>query len=189
MTLIRYYYADARNQPVGPFAMEDLEKMNSAGVIDPDTQVCPEGGDDWVPLSSLISAPLPTPPVEATPQRPAKLAGGQTKIEKNARSAAAAAVIFPVIMIILTLAVAANPIVFAFHRAEGTGFLHFLLIFAIGLFGPVNAIKLLRIPGIAGRRPTSVVFAWTGIALFVLALGLLLLVGFSLEAEMARRTG
>lgn len=169
--------------------MEDLEKMNSAGVIDPDTQVCPEGGDDWVPLNFLIASPPPTPPANKTPERSTKLTDGQTKTETNAHAAAAAAVIFPVIMIILTLAVAANPIMFAFQRAAGTAFLIFLLIFAIGLFGPVNAIKLLRIPGIAGRRPTAVVFAWTGIALFVLALGLLLLVGFSLEAEMARRTG
>jgi hypothetical protein len=34
-----------------------------------------------------------------------------------------------------------------------------------------------------------VTFAWIGLVVFVLALGLILLVGFSLEADMARRAG
>lgn len=71
----------------------------------------------------------------------------------------------------------------------GTGFLIFLLFFAIGLFGPINAYKLLRVPGIVGKRPVAVTFAWIGLVVFVLALGLILLVGFSLEADMARRAG
>lgn len=189
MTTIRYYYADARNQPVGPFAMDDLEKMKDAGVIDPETQVCPEGGEDWVTFGSLIpgtSSPAPeSPPSRRAPKDRKR----DAKTEMNATAAAASAVIFPVLMIVTTLAVAANPIIFAMERAMGTGFLLFLLFFAIGLFGPINAFKLLRIPGIVGRRTTAAVFAWIGIALFVLALGLLLLVGFGLEAEMARRSG
>ena len=111
------------------------------------------------------------------------------RIEKNAFAAATAAILFPVIMSVLTLAVAANPAYYAIERAMGTGFLLFLLFFVVGLLGPINAFKLIRIPGVAARRPAAVTVAWIGIVLFVLALGSLLLVGFGMEAEMARRAG
>lgn len=189
MTSARYYYADQQNQPVGPFALQDLEKMKRAGVIDPHTQVCPEGGEDWVALESLIAAPPPPPPQSPPPLRASREREHDAKTEKNAIAAAAAAILFPLLMILPTLAVATTPQLFAITRAQGTGFLLFLLFFAIGIFGPINAFKLLRIPGIAGRKPTAVVFAWIGIGVFLLGLCLLLLVGFGLEAEMDRRTG
>lgn len=54
MPSARYYYADQQNQPVGPFGLDDLERMLSRDILSPDTQVCQEDGSDWLPLSSLL---------------------------------------------------------------------------------------------------------------------------------------
>jgi len=46
----------------------------------------------------------------------------------------------------------------------------FLFVAALGL---LNVRKLLKVPGIAARRPNAVFLVWTGIALFVLSVILL----------------
>ena len=86
MTSIRYYYADEQNQPVGPFALADLEKMMVRQVLPPDTMVCPEGGMEWVTLVTLVrpepaAAPVePRPPLTAPPSRtPATQVSGKRK--------------------------------------------------------------------------------------------------------------
>ncbi len=168
---MRFYYANEENQPVGPFTRDDLEKMMRSEVLHPETFVCPEGGLEWVSLESLISGPLSSPPVTAHPHRTPEMNMSEAKFEKNANAAAAAAVLFPVIAIILNLIDAAVPLMFVGGRSIGK----LLIFFLIGLLGVLNARRLLKIPGIAARRPKAVLFAWTGIALFVLSVILLVL--------------
>ncbi len=167
---MRYYYANEHNQPVGPFAKDDLVKMMSAGVIDLETYICPEGGLEWFSLGSLITQSSSSPPVTSPPRRTTDLNMGDAKLEKNANAAAAASVLFPLIAIILNLIDATVPFMFVGGRSIGKLFIFFL----IGLLGVLNARKLLKIPGIAARRPKAVFFAWTGIAMFALSVLLLI---------------
>jgi hypothetical protein len=168
---MRFYYANEENQPVGPFTRDDLEKMMRSKVLHPETFVCPEGGLEWVSVGSLIAGLSTSPPMTAPPRRTPELSPRDAKVEKNANAAAAAAILFPVIAIILNLIDAAAPFLFVPGRSVGK-LLIFLLIAALGV---LNARKLLKVPGIAARRPKAVFFAWTGIALFVLSVILLVL--------------
>lgn len=68
------------------------------------------------------------------------------KLEKNANAAAATAVLFPVIAIILNLIDAAVPLI-----VGGRSIGKLLIFFLIGLLGLLNARKLLKIPSIAAR--------------------------------------
>ncbi|MBL9151614.1 MAG: DUF4339 domain-containing protein [Verrucomicrobiales bacterium] len=86
MSQARYYYADDHNQPVGPFALADLEKMMVRQVLPPDTMVCPEGGMEWVTLVTLVrpepaAGPAePRLPLSAPPSRtPATQVSGKRK--------------------------------------------------------------------------------------------------------------
>jgi hypothetical protein len=167
---MRFYYANEENQPVGPFTRDDLEKMMRSEVLHPETFVCPEGGLDWVALGSLIAGPSSSPPVTVPPRRTPELSLRDAKVEKNANAAAAASILFPVIAIILNLIDAAAPLLFVPGRSIGK-LLIFLLVAALGV---LNARKLLKVPGIAARRPKAVIFAWTGIALFALSVILLI---------------
>ena len=142
--------------------------MMRAGLIHTETFVCPDGGLEWVSLDTLIADPSSSPPVTAPPRRTPELSLRDAKVEKNA-NAAAAAILFPVIAIILNLIDAAAPFLFVPGRSIGK-LLIFLLVAALGV---LNARKLLKVPGIAVRRPQAVFFAWTGIALFVLSVILL----------------
>jgi len=168
---MRYYYADTQNQPVGPFAKGDLEKMMSAGVVDPETFVCPEGGLEWITLSSLIpgslSNVLAAPPAQKVPIKVKAYA----RVEKNAATIAAASILFPVIAIILNLIDAAVPMMFAPGRSIGK----LLIFFLIGLLGALNARSLLKIPGIAHRELVAVKLAKVGLILFALSVLLLIL--------------
>lgn len=58
-----WYYADARNQPVGPFPVAELERLAASGVITPKTQVFEEGGNEWRNF-----AEIPVEPIEANPR-------------------------------------------------------------------------------------------------------------------------
>lgn len=61
---MRYYYADAANQPIGPHELEELHRLHAAGIIRPDTLVAQEGGTSWRPYRELgIPAPPPPPPI------------------------------------------------------------------------------------------------------------------------------
>lgn len=189
MSEIRYYYANEQNQSVGPFTLADLQKMVNTGLLELSTQTCPEGGADWVPLASLLPGSMALPPTSSPPPRPKDKGSRPATPGANVGASSAASVIFPSMAILLTIAVAANPVLFAIARSLGTGFLLFALIFLLGLFGPINAFKLLKTPGISGQSPKAAVFAWIGVALFVLSFALVLLVGFGLEVEMVRRAG
>jgi hypothetical protein len=50
---MRYYYADAANQPIGPYELEELHRLHVAGVVRPDTLVAPEAGASWRPYRDL----------------------------------------------------------------------------------------------------------------------------------------
>jgi hypothetical protein len=59
---MRYYYADAANQPIGPYELEELRRLHVAGVIRPDTLVAQEAGTSWRPYRDLMIPATPPPP-------------------------------------------------------------------------------------------------------------------------------
>ena len=52
----RYYYSKNGNDVQGPIEINDLLRMNSAGILQNATQVCREGAETWGPLQDMISA-------------------------------------------------------------------------------------------------------------------------------------
>lgn len=54
MNVNRYYYANESNQPVGPFPLDQLQAMMKQSMLNADTQVCPEGGNDWKTLGEIL---------------------------------------------------------------------------------------------------------------------------------------
>jgi len=66
---MKYYYANAQNQPTGPVSIDELRSLLAAGSVSPSTNVIPEGGQQWAPLSSLPEF------AQAAPAAPAKPAG------------------------------------------------------------------------------------------------------------------
>jgi len=54
----RFFYADERNEPIGPLSWEDLQRLESEGVISGHTQVIEETGTAWRPLAS-VAQPSP----------------------------------------------------------------------------------------------------------------------------------
>ncbi len=48
---MRYYYLDAKNTPVGPVSLEEINQQIQKGVISADPLIVPEGGTQWLPLS------------------------------------------------------------------------------------------------------------------------------------------
>jgi len=75
---MKYYYADASNNPVGPYSLEDLHALNINGVVTPETYVCVEGGNSWQPYRNLQIAstplssaalPMTPPPSQSNPSR------------------------------------------------------------------------------------------------------------------------
>jgi hypothetical protein len=67
----RYFYADQRNTPVGPFTIDELQQQFLAGNIYSETQVITEGGTAWQLYSALmmqrlsasgLGAVIPPPP-------------------------------------------------------------------------------------------------------------------------------
>lgn len=61
-----WFYADASNQPVGPLPFAELEKLATAGLIEPRTKVIEANGTEW----KRFAAVAPSPPM----QIPASLA-------------------------------------------------------------------------------------------------------------------
>lgn len=69
---MKYYYADANNQPVGPHTVEELLKLEAAGTIQAASWVVEEGGTDWkafsdIKASQAAPAPAPMPAAAPTP--------------------------------------------------------------------------------------------------------------------------
>jgi hypothetical protein len=54
---VKYYYADATNQPVGPLSVEQIDALYQTGEITLDTLVIPEGATDWHPYRNIASRP------------------------------------------------------------------------------------------------------------------------------------
>lgn len=79
MPSTRYYYANASNQPVGPFLLTDLQTLLNRDILSPDTQVCQEDGSEWLALSSLL------PPASGAMPRSVQ-ASERTAAKKKQRS-------------------------------------------------------------------------------------------------------
>jgi hypothetical protein len=60
---MKYYYANASNQPAGPVTLDELQQLLARGEITPATNIIPVGETVWRPLSTV----LPTTPPSATP--------------------------------------------------------------------------------------------------------------------------
>jgi hypothetical protein len=53
-----YYYADAQNQAIGPLPLAELQNLRTSGTLQNSTLVVKEGGQDWVPFSSIQPASI-----------------------------------------------------------------------------------------------------------------------------------
>ena len=62
---MKYYYANAANQPTGPVSLDELQQLLTRGEISPATNIIPVGETVWRPLSTILPAPVSgaTPPV------------------------------------------------------------------------------------------------------------------------------
>jgi hypothetical protein len=58
---MKYYYANAANQPAGPVTLDELRQLLARGEISSVTNIIPVGDTVWRPLSTLIPAPAATP--------------------------------------------------------------------------------------------------------------------------------
>jgi len=56
-----YYYADAKNQAVGPLPLAELQKLRTSGTLQDSTLVVKEGGQDWIAFSSIQPPSVTTP--------------------------------------------------------------------------------------------------------------------------------
>jgi GYF domain 2 len=66
---MKYYYANAANQPAGPVTLDELRQLLARGEITPATNVIPVGETAWRPLSTFLPAvpAAPIPPATPTP--------------------------------------------------------------------------------------------------------------------------
>ena len=62
-----WYYANSSNQPVGPHALADLQRLAHEGTIQPETQVFQEGGSQWRAFAEISPTPS-SPPVFEKPR-------------------------------------------------------------------------------------------------------------------------
>ena len=66
--MTRYWLCDPGGQQQGPFALEQVREMLSAGRVSPTSVVCPEGQSEWAPIGSVLaSSPAPPPPPPPLP--------------------------------------------------------------------------------------------------------------------------
>jgi len=56
---MKYYYANAQNQPTGPVELDALREMLASGLVTPMTNVLAEGSQSWTPLSSALKTIQP----------------------------------------------------------------------------------------------------------------------------------
>lgn len=64
---MNYYYADGSNEVVGPVSEEQLRDLYTRGNINLDTNVIPEGSNDWQPYHTAIPVPHPPPVINLAP--------------------------------------------------------------------------------------------------------------------------
>lgn len=67
---MKYFYADANNQPQGPYELDYLQQLAAQGIIKPETYVVEEGGSAWKAYRdiSLSFAPPSSQPPPALQQ-------------------------------------------------------------------------------------------------------------------------
>ncbi|MBN1295538.1 DUF4339 domain-containing protein [bacterium] len=66
----RRFYVMVENFRYGPYTLETLQLYISSGEISRNCQVCEEGSNLWIPLSSMVEfqhAPVKAPPPPPTP--------------------------------------------------------------------------------------------------------------------------
>lgn len=83
----RWYYADANNQPQGPYSSEELSRLLAARTISTATLVIKEGDAEWKPYREIFccspsqaSLPPIPPPLSTAPQRQAASSTSQAPV-------------------------------------------------------------------------------------------------------------
>ncbi len=74
----RWYYADANNQPQGPFPFDELKRLFASGAITPETYVIEVNGSKWKQFSDVSSKADEPPPVLPVNE---KLPNGPRRVE------------------------------------------------------------------------------------------------------------
>jgi GYF domain 2 len=54
----RYHYADAFNEVKGPHPTEELQRLQTAGILSPSSLVCAEGQQKWVELRTVLPSKI-----------------------------------------------------------------------------------------------------------------------------------
>lgn len=70
---MKYHYADAKNDAIGPVEESELDELFKTGVISRETNVLPEGSESWLPYAkarNLVTLP-PSNPLSPSTQTPA----------------------------------------------------------------------------------------------------------------------
>jgi GYF domain 2 len=64
-SIMNYFYADANNQPQGPYDLAQLEQLRANGTLTDATPVVSENGKEWKPLAHILAVAKlpPLPPV------------------------------------------------------------------------------------------------------------------------------
>lgn len=65
---MKYHYANATNEAVGPVAESELNDLFTAGAISRDTNILPEGAAAWHSYSKLLGVMVPPPLAAASLQ-------------------------------------------------------------------------------------------------------------------------
>ena len=68
----RYFFLNGAGRPQGPVWLGEMRRLWRSGGIGPETQVCPDGTDDWDAArtySEITSAEPKMPDQESGPQR------------------------------------------------------------------------------------------------------------------------
>lgn len=60
---MRYWLSNGDPQTYGPYEIADLQRFAAEGRVDQRTRLCPEGGTQWVPASSVLQPQGGAPPV------------------------------------------------------------------------------------------------------------------------------
>lgn len=64
-TNMRYWLSNNDGKTIGPYGLEDIRSFAGSGRLSPEAKVCAEDTTEWMPVSSVLTAP-PTAPVAAS---------------------------------------------------------------------------------------------------------------------------
>lgn len=88
MNTPRYYYANEQNQPIGPFTVDELTKLQEQVLVTNATLICVEDGSDWIPLTQVTGGSQPPPATKpstpSSPQQPSS--DSRTSYQKTAET-------------------------------------------------------------------------------------------------------